>query len=57
MKEYGGGSCAKCAKKLRLKKEEKRGQKQDPPTPTKFSSSGCLSKMGDRRFRTLVRYQ
>lgn len=33
MKEYGGGSCAKCAKKLRLKKEEKRGQKQDPPTP------------------------
>lgn len=58
MKEYGGGSCAKCTKKLRLKKRRKKGSKaRSPNPPTKFSSSGCLSKMGERRFRTLVRYQ
>lgn len=54
MKEYGGGSCAKCTKKLRLKKKKKKGVKSKiPQPPTKFSSSGCLSKMGERRFRTM----
>lgn len=39
------------------KKEEKRGVKeQDPPNPPppKITSSGCLLKIGECRFRTLV---